>query len=219
MHPLAYMLCLSLLLLTSAKKASDEAKPDWAKKNIGDYTDADLERRLDQWDEDEEPIPADELPDGHPDKPQPQLDLSKLDMSNPEEVMKATKTISILAALLRVTKTGKTVMMFVRITNFKTKEETEEVTSLWQTGLYNNHVQAERFLIEDDRVMFMFRDGKYAWEAKDFLVEQERCEEVQLEQQTYKGKHAVEKDEPKKKEKKDKKKKKKGKATVEKVEL
>eukprot|EP00092_Neocalanus_flemingeri_P008150 GFUD01008790.1.p1 GENE.GFUD01008790.1~~GFUD01008790.1.p1 ORF type:complete len:206 (-),score=91.47 GFUD01008790.1:93-710(-) len=205
MHPLAYILCLSLLLLTSAKKASDEAKPDWAKKNIGDYTDADLERLLDQWDEDEEPIPADELPDGHPDKPQPQLDLSKLDMSNPEEVMKATKT-------------GKTVMMFVRITNFKTKEETEEVTSLWQTGLYNNHVQAERFLIEDDRVMFMFRDGKYAWEAKDFLVEQERCEEVQLEQQTYKGKHAVEKDEPKKKEKKDKKKKK-GKATVEKVEL
>eukprot|EP00092_Neocalanus_flemingeri_P082196 GFUD01102855.1.p1 GENE.GFUD01102855.1~~GFUD01102855.1.p1 ORF type:complete len:210 (+),score=102.70 GFUD01102855.1:46-675(+) len=206
MHPLAYILCLTLLLLTSAKKASDEAKPDWAKKSITDYTDADLERLLDQWDEDEEPIPADELPDGHPDKPQPQLDMSKLDMSNPEEVMKLTKK-------------GKTVMMFVRITNFKTREETEEITSLWQTGLYNNHVQAERFLIEDDRVMFMFRDGKYAWEAKDFLVEQERCEEVQLEQQTYKGKHAVEKDDPKKKEKKDKKKKKKGKATVEKVEL
>eukprot|EP00092_Neocalanus_flemingeri_P024353 GFUD01026409.1.p1 GENE.GFUD01026409.1~~GFUD01026409.1.p1 ORF type:complete len:214 (-),score=101.37 GFUD01026409.1:169-810(-) len=210
MHPLAYILCLSLLLLTSAKKASDEAKPDWAKKSITDYTDADLERLLDQWDEDEEPIPADELPDGHPDKPQPQLDMSKLDMSNPEEVMKLTKK-------------GKTVMMFVRITNFQTREETEEITSLWQTGLYNNHVQAERFLIEDDRVMFMFRDGGYAWEAKDFLVEQERCLEVQLEQQTYKGKFAPEEDEPKeKKDKKDKKKKKKEKkvkATIEKVEL
>merc|ERR1712096_368042 len=96
--------------------------------------------------------------------PQPQLDMSKLDMSKPEEVMKLTKS-------------GKTVMMFVRINNFKSREETEEVTSLWQTGLYNNHVQAERFVIEDDRVMFMFRDGKYAWDAKDFLVDQERCED------------------------------------------
>ena len=210
MHPLAYIVCLSFLVLTSAKKASDEDKPDWAKKNIRDYSDADLERLLDQWEEDEEPIPADELPDGHPDKPQPQLDMSKLDMSKPEEVMKLTKS-------------GKTVMMFVRINNFKSREETEEVTSLWQTGLYNNHVQAERFVIEDDRVMFMFRDGKYAWDAKDFLVDQERCEEVQLEQQTYKGKYASVKDEPKKKEKKDKKKKKKkekkGTATVDKVEL
>ena len=207
MNLLAYTACLSIIVLTTAKKANDEGKPDWAKKNIQDYTDADLERLLDQWEEDEEPIPADELPDGHPDKPQPQLDMSKLDMTNPEEVMKLTKK-------------GKTVMMFVKINNFKSKEETDEVTSLWQTGLYNNHVQAERFPIEDDRVMFMFRDGGYAWEAKDFLVEQERCEEVQLEQQTYKGKYAVVK-EPKKKNKKDKSKKKakKGTATIEKVEL
>merc|ERR1712183_335356 len=146
---------------------------------------------------------GDELPDGHPDKPRPQLDMSKLDMSNPEEVMKLTKS-------------GKTVMMFVRINNFKSREETEEVTSLWQTGLYNNHVQAERFVIEDDRVMFMFRDGKYAWDAKDFLVDQERCEEVQLEQQTYHGKYS--KNKPKE-EKLKKKKKSKGKGTVTKEEL
>ena len=210
MYSLAYMVCLSLLVLTSAKKASDKTKPDWAKKSITDYTDADLERLLDQWEEDEEPIPADELPYGHPDRPRPQLDLSKLDMNNPGDVMKATKK-------------GKTMMMFVRINNFKDREETEEITSLWQTGLYNNHVQAERFVIEDDRVMFMFRDGKYAWEAKDFLIEQERCEEVQLEQQTYKGNFAVNKEEKKekksKKDKKKKKKEKKGTATIEKVEL
>merc|ERR1712226_1789738 len=102
-----------------------------------------------------------------------------------------------------------TVMMFVRVTDFVDKAETEEVTSLWQTGLYNNHVQAERFVIEDDRVMFMFRDGAYAWEAKDFLIEQERCEEVQLEQQTYKGNFAVNKEAEPSKTKKDKKKKKK----------
>ena len=176
---------------------------DWAKKDIRDYSDADLERLLDQWEEDEEPTPPDELPDGHPDKPQPQLDLSKLNMDNPDELMMATKK-------------GKTVMMFVRVTEFVDKAETEEVTSLWQTGLYNNHVQAERFVIEDDRVMFMFRDGAQAWEAKEFLLEQERCDEVQLEQQTYYGKYS--KNKPKE-EKLKKKKKSKGKGTVTKEEL
>lgn len=124
-------------------------------------------------------------------------------MDNPDELMMATKK-------------GKTVMMFVRVTDFVDKAETEEVTSLWQTGLYNNHVQAERFVIEDDRVMFMFRDGAQAWEAKQFLLEQERCDEVQLEQQTYYGKFS--KNKPKE-DKLKKKKKSKGKGTVTKEEL
>merc|ERR1739838_528194 len=111
--------------LNSAKKSKGGEKPDWAKKSLQDYSDADLERLLDQWDEDEEPIPPDELPDGHPDKPQPQVDLSKLDMSKPEELMQATKK-------------GKTVMMFAKIHDFVSREETEEVTSIWQTGLYKN---------------------------------------------------------------------------------
>lgn len=38
-----------IVLLTGAKKASPENKPQWAKKDIRDYTDADLERLLDQW--------------------------------------------------------------------------------------------------------------------------------------------------------------------------
>lgn len=195
---------LALLALGLARKAKEGEKPEWAKKSISDYSEADLERLLDQWEEDEEPVPADELPDGHPDKPQPQLDLSKLDMNNPDDLMKATKK-------------GKTVMMFVRVTDFVDRAETEEVTSLWQTGLYNNHVQAERFVIEDDRVMFMFRDGAQAWEAKEFLLDQERCEEVQLEQQTFHGKHS--KNKPKEEVKKKKKKKTKGKGTVTKEEL
>jgi hypothetical protein len=40
-------------------------------------SDADLERLLEQWEEDEEPIPPDELPEGHPDRPQPPIDFSK----------------------------------------------------------------------------------------------------------------------------------------------
>ena len=49
-------------------------------------------------------------------------------MNNPEGMMKMSKK-------------GKTVMMFVRINNFKDKEETEEISSIWQTGLYNSHIQ------------------------------------------------------------------------------
>jgi len=198
MMRLVVVLALGLAVVGGKKP---KEKPDWAKKDIKDFTDSDLERLLDQWEEDDDPIPVDELPDGHPDKPQPQLDLSKLDMNNPDEVMKATKK-------------GKTMMMFVRVNNFVSKEETEEITSLWATGLYNNHIQAERFPIEDDRVMFMFRDGAHAWEAKDFLLDQERVEDVQLEQQTYYGKYSKGKPEEEKKEK-DKKKKKKSKAKKE----
>lgn len=38
-----------------------------------------------------------------------------------------------------------------------TRDETEELTSLWQTGLWNSHIQADRFLLEDDRAIFMFK--------------------------------------------------------------
>ena len=43
--------------------------------------------------------------------------------------------------------------------------------------------------MDEDRVIFMFKDGAAAWEAKDFLIEQERCLEVQIEQRVYHGKH------------------------------
>jgi len=196
LRPLLPCLAFSGLLHLCLSKKSSGDKPDWAKKSLSDYSDADMERLLDQWEEDEEPLPPDELPEGHPDKPQPALDFANIDMADPEGMMKATKK-------------GKTVMMFVRVRGFKDRQDTEELTSLWQTGLYNNHVQAERFMIEDDRVMFMFRDGSHAWEAKDFLLEQERCEDVQLEQQTYHGKYSDNKPkEEKKKKKKDKSKKK-----------
>jgi len=34
----------------------------------------------------------------------------------------------------------------------------------------------------------MFKDGAFAWEAKDFLVEQEHCKGVTIENQEYPGK-------------------------------
>ena len=214
MKTFTVQICILSLAILSCNSKKAKEKPDWAKKDIRDFSDADLERLLDQWEEDEDPIPADELPEGHPDRPVAPVDFTKLDMNNHEEVMKATKK-------------GKTVMLFAKINKFKSREETEEISSLWQTGMYNAHIQGERFLIEDNRVMFSFRNGAYAWEAKDFLIEQERVEDVQLEQKTYKGRYAEEESsdaeryEKKQKAKKDKKKKKekKGQPSVEKVEL
>ena len=44
--------------------------------NISIFSDADLERLYDQWEEDEEPLPVDELPEWDPRKPQPQVSRS-----------------------------------------------------------------------------------------------------------------------------------------------
>lgn len=130
--------------------------------------------------EDEEPLAPDELPEHL--RPQPQIDMSKIDMSNPE-------------ALLQQTKKGRTVMTFVSVTNNPTREEAEEITKLWQTSLWNNHIQAERYMIDDNRAIFMFKDGEQSWTAKDFLVDQERCESVTLENKVYNGKLSGKKDE------------------------
>lgn len=45
-------LCLFLLILSvpfTLSKKSSKDKPDWAKKDIRDFTDADMERLFDQW--------------------------------------------------------------------------------------------------------------------------------------------------------------------------
>lgn len=169
------MLIINCVSIYWAKKFTDEtSKPDWAKKDIRDYSEADLERLLDQWEEDEEPLEPDELPEHL--RPQPQIDFSKVDMSDPEN-------------LLKLTRKGRTLMVFVSVGDNPTRDETEEITKLWQRSLWNNHIQVERYLIENDRAIFMFRDGSLAWDAKDFLIEQERCREVTIENKKYYGKH------------------------------
>jgi len=110
---------------------------------LGSPSDSDLERLYEQWEEDEEPLPVDELPDHDPRKPQPAIDFTKLDMSNPENVIKATKK-------------GKTLMLFAKVRGSPSRQETEDISAIWQTGLWNSHIQCERFLLEDDRVIFMF---------------------------------------------------------------
>lgn len=45
---------------------------------------------------------------------------------------------------MKMSKKGKTVMMFVNLAGNPTKNEGEDLTSLWQSALRNNHIQAER---------------------------------------------------------------------------
>lgn len=47
-----------------------------------------------------------------------------------------------------------------------------------------------RFVVGSNRVIFMLRDGSYAWEVKDFLTLQDRCEDVTVEGQVFPGKAA-----------------------------
>lgn len=175
------VICLALVLTVALGEDTEEPKEKPAKakikKDVRDYNDFDLEKLYEQWEEGDEPLPVDELPEWDPRRPQPTFDLNDMkQFKNPEEFMK-------------VAKKGKTLMIFVTVSGNPTRDETEELTSLWQTGLWNNHIQADRFLLEDNRAIFMFKDGAVAWEAKDYLIEQEGCEEVYIEQKSYPGKH------------------------------
>ncbi|XP_022207028.1 LDLR chaperone boca isoform X2 [Nilaparvata lugens] len=161
-----------LISFSIAKKAKEGEKPAWAKKDIRDYNEADLERLLEQWEEDEEPLEDDELPEHL--RPQPQIDFSKIKDQNPE-------------SLLKLSKKGRTLMTFVQVDSDATRDETEELTKFWQTSLWNNHIQAERYLVDDNRAIFLFKDGSQAWEAKDFLIDQTRCASVTVENKVYDG--------------------------------
>ncbi|KAL7866832.1 hypothetical protein AOLI_G00146460 [Acnodon oligacanthus] len=144
------------------------------KKDIRDYNDADMARLLEEWEKDDE-IEEGDLPE-HKRSPPP-IDFSKVDPSKPEE-------------LLKMSKKGRTLMVFASVSGNPTEKETEEITSLWQGSLFNANFDVQRFVVGSNRVIFMLRDGSYAWEIKDFLINQDRCEDVTVEGQVYPGKAA-----------------------------
>ncbi|XP_075231965.1 LDLR chaperone boca isoform X2 [Lycorma delicatula] len=173
-YSLLVLVCLLIFKYSEQKKFKEEEKPSWAKKDIRDYSDADLERLFDQWEEDEEPLEDDELPEHL--RPQPKIDFSQIKDSDPE-------------SLLKLSKKGRTLMVFVQVDETLSREQTEDLTKIWQTGLWSNHIQAERYLVDDNRAIFLFKDGSQAWDAKDFLIEQEGCRDVTVENKVYEGKH------------------------------
>jgi len=173
-------------------KSKDESKSDndgekWKKKDIRDYSEADMERLLEQWeDNDEDELEPDELPEWK--KEPPKVDMSKLDPSDPESFMKNSKK-------------GRTLMMFASVSGNPTEAETEKISSLWHTSLFNAHIDTQRYVVGDNRVLFMLTDGSMAFQVRDFLVKQERCSEVSIEGQNYPGAGATDKKENEKKNK------------------
>ncbi|XP_064245437.1 LRP chaperone MESD [Passer domesticus] len=168
------LLALALCLSAAAATGGSEGKRPPKKKDIRDYNDADMARLLEQWEKDDD-IEEGDLPE-HKRPPAP-IDFSKIDPGKPESILKLTKK-------------GKTLMMFVTVSGNPTEKETEEITSLWQGSLFNANYDVQRFIVGSNRAIFMLRDGGYAWEIKDFLINQERCADVTLEGQVYPGKGA-----------------------------
>uniref|UniRef100_A0A8B9YI99 LRP chaperone MESD n=1 Tax=Bos mutus grunniens TaxID=30521 RepID=A0A8B9YI99_BOSMU len=164
--------------------------PRKKKKDIRDYNDADMARLLEQWEKDDD-IEEGDLPEHK--RPSAPIDFSDRP-GKPESILKMTKK-------------GKTLMMFVTVSGNPTEKETEEITSLWQGSLFNANYDVQRFIVGSDRAIFMLRDGGYAWEIKDFLVSQDRCADVTLEGQVYPGKGGGSKEKNQTKQEKGKKKK------------
>ncbi|KAK5874596.1 hypothetical protein PBY51_019532 [Eleginops maclovinus] len=166
--------CVVLLLCTYflCLLATDSKIKAKKKKDIRDYNDADMARLLEQWEEDDD-IEEGDLPE-HKRSPPP-IDFAKVDPSKPEE-------------LLKMSKKGKTLMVFATVSGDPTEKETEELTGLWQGSLFNANYDIQRFVVGSNRVIFMLRDGSYAWEVKDFLISQERCADVTVEGQVFPGK-------------------------------
>uniref|UniRef100_W5N572 LRP chaperone MESD n=2 Tax=Lepisosteus oculatus TaxID=7918 RepID=W5N572_LEPOC len=165
------LLCLAVVCSVVADVKNQKPKK---KKDIRDYNDADMARLLEEWEKDDD-IEEGDLPE-HKRSPPP-VDFSKIDPSKPEE-------------LLKMTKKGRTLMVFATVSGSPTEKETEEITSLWQGSLFNANYDVQRFVVGSNRVIFMLRDGSYAWEVKDFLMSQDRCADVTVEGQVYPGKAA-----------------------------
>lgn len=93
--------------------------------------------------------------------------------------------------MLKQAKKGQPLMMFVGIVDPSGKEPTNEYTEnlikLWQTSLYNNHIECQMFVVESNRVIMMIQEGSLAFDARDFLLKQEQVADITLEGKVSEG--------------------------------
>lgn len=87
--------------------------------------------------------------------------------------------------LIKMTKKNQPVMIFVQMAAPTTRDETDKLSSRWAVGLLNGHIPTQRYIVNDDRVLYMIEEGSRAWDAKEYLVQQEECVDVTLEQVAY----------------------------------
>ncbi|KAI6212743.1 hypothetical protein M3Y94_00064800 [Aphelenchoides besseyi] len=93
--------------------------------------------------------------------------------------------------LLRLSKKGQAIMMFITVTEGTdgkaTRPFTDRMSQLWQSNLYNNHIDVQSYVVEDDRILFLFKDGSRAWEGRDYILKQPNCLDITLEGNTIPG--------------------------------
>ena len=115
--------------------------------------------------------------------------LEDIDLRDPDSIKRASKADKTVITL--VTLTGQPTRSTSNSSNsfkFSFRQETESISRLWQIGLYNNHIDITSFIVDDDRVMFSALDGATAFDVKDFLIEQERVDFVEIDQDIFPGK-------------------------------
>uniref|UniRef100_A0A3Q4G1Y1 LRP chaperone MESD n=1 Tax=Neolamprologus brichardi TaxID=32507 RepID=A0A3Q4G1Y1_NEOBR len=66
----------------------------------------------------------------------PPIDFSKVNPSKPEE-------------LLKMSKKGRTLMVFATVSGDPTEKETEEITGLWQGSLFNANFDIQRYFLSN----------------------------------------------------------------------
>ena len=160
------------------KKEADVSKKEKLKigKKVTDYTDNDIEKLLDQWDENDDDY-EDEEDDKPWLKPKPKIDMQKIMASggNKEDIVMASKK-------------GQPLMIFANVAGNPTKKQTDKISAMWQQSLQNANIQVQRYIVSDNRVLLQVSDGSLAFQIKDFLVTQDTCESVSFENMDFDGK-------------------------------
>lgn len=66
-----------------------------------------------------------------------------------------------------------------------------EVNLFYFTFLLIRWCISFRYIVDDKRVLFLLQDGSQVYEVKDYLVQQDRCQEVTIDNRQFLGKGAT----------------------------
>ncbi|CAF1974977.1 unnamed protein product [Rotaria magnacalcarata] len=183
MHSFYFVLFLLTLLFTYDHTYADDKTRVKVRKDPRDFTENDVNNLFEQWEEnDEDVLPEDERHDFHIRHP---YGKHKPPSFTPEDLAGQDRD-----KLIKMSKKGQTVMMFASVSGNPTRRETEEITQIWWAALKNALYDVAKYIVDDSRVLFLLQDGSQAYEVKDYLVQQDRCQEVTIDNRPYYGKGA-----------------------------
>jgi len=77
-------------------------------------------------------------------------------------------------------------LVFVDVRGDTTPEERDEITLLWEGMMVNAHnIEAKRFPVADNRVIFQLSRGEQVRELGQLLRRQDRCMSFQVDGELY----------------------------------